>query len=244
MEVSGVKVGASRPWPAPRARATRARASSLAPQIDLLDGLVTTTAARRTAIAPAARRSHRPRRRPHARGPPCRRRDEEPRLPLSDASSVAVNRGKTALTLILGSAHGSLPKGTKLRVATATALAEDAVVATPTATPTPTATATPKPEKKPPKRKRAPKVPKRLTGQGYTFPSTARRPPQTTSAPPAPTPASMRATTSSPRSAPLCSRSPTDRPPRRHAAHLRQPPVAPHRRRRRLLLRPPLRLLP
>jgi murein DD-endopeptidase MepM/ murein hydrolase activator NlpD len=173
VEVSGVKVGASKTM----ARASRtgdatARASSLARQIDLLDGLVTATAARRTAIAAGGKTTHSGR----VTGLTLEGRrvgdvTKNRAYLLSDASSVAVNRGKTALTLILGSAHGSLPKGTKIRIATATALAEDAVVATPTATPTATATATPKPkEKKQPKRKRAPKVPKRLTGQGYTFP--------------------------------------------------------------------------
>jgi murein DD-endopeptidase MepM/ murein hydrolase activator NlpD len=173
VEVSGVKVGASKTVArASRAGDATARASSLARQIDLLDGLVTATAARRTASAAGGKTIHSGR----VTGLALEGRRvgdvaKNRAYLLSDASSVAVNRGKTALTLILGSAHGSLPKGTKIRVATATALAEDAVVATPTATPTPTATAAPKPkEKKQPKRKRAPKVPKRLTGQGYTFP--------------------------------------------------------------------------
>jgi murein DD-endopeptidase MepM/ murein hydrolase activator NlpD len=173
VKVSGVKVGASKTAArASRAGDATARASSLARQIDLLDGLVTATAARRTATAAGGKTIHSGR----VTGLTLEGRrvgdvSENRAYLLSDASSVAVNRGKTALTLILGSAHGSLPKGTRIRVATATALAEDAVVATPTATPTATATATPKPkEKKQPKRKRAPKVPKRLTGQGYTFP--------------------------------------------------------------------------
>ena len=173
IEVSGVTVGASKTVArASRAGDATARASSLAREIDLLDGLVTATAARRTAIAAGGKTIHSGR----VAGLTLEGRrvgdvTKNRAYLLSDASSVAVNRGKTALTLILGSAHGSLPKGTKIRVATATALAEDAVVATPTATPTPTATAATKPkEKKQPKRKRAPKVPKRLTGQGYTFP--------------------------------------------------------------------------
>jgi len=173
VQVSGVRVGASKTAArASRAGDATARASSLAREIDLLDGLVTATAARRTAIAAGGKTTHSGR----VTGLTLEGRrvgdvTKNRAYLLSDASSVAVNRGKTALTLILGSAHGSLPKGTKIRIATATALAEDAVVATPIATPTATATATPEPkEKKQPKRKRAPKVPKRLTGQGYTFP--------------------------------------------------------------------------
>ena len=173
VEVGGVKVGASKTVArASRAGGATARASSLARGIDLLDGLVTATAARRTAIAAGGKTIHSGR----VTGLTLEGRRvgdvaKNRAYLLSDASSVAVNRGKTALTLILGSAHGSLPKGTKIRVATATALAEDAVVATPTATPTATVTATPEPKaKKQAKRKRAPRVPKRLTGQGYTFP--------------------------------------------------------------------------
>ena len=172
VDVSGVKIGAAKTVArASRSATATARASSLAREIDLLDGLVTATAARRTAVAAGGKTVHSGR----VAGLTLEGRrvgdvTKNRAYLLSDASSVAVNRGRTALTLILGSAHGSLPKGTKIRVATATAVAEDAVVATPTATPTATATATPKPEKKTPKRKRAPKIPKRLTGQGYTFP--------------------------------------------------------------------------
>jgi murein DD-endopeptidase MepM/ murein hydrolase activator NlpD len=174
VNTSGVKVGASKTVArSSRSQGATARASSLAREIDLLDGLVTANAARRIAIAAGGRTSYSGR----VTGLTLEGRRvgdvaSDRAYLLSDASSVAVNRGKTALTLILGSARGSLPKGTKIRVATATATAEDAVITAPTATPTPTATATPKakPKKKTPKRKRAPKVPKRLTGQGYTFP--------------------------------------------------------------------------
>jgi murein DD-endopeptidase MepM/ murein hydrolase activator NlpD len=173
VDVSGVRIGAAKTVArASRARGATARASSLAREIDLLDGLVTATAARRIAVAEGSTTVHTGR----VTGLTLEGRrvgdvTKNRTYLLSEASSVAVNRGKTALTLILGSAHGSLPKGTTIRVATATATAEDAVIATPTATPTATATATPEPRtKKKPKRKRAPKVPKRLTGQGYTFP--------------------------------------------------------------------------
>jgi murein DD-endopeptidase MepM/ murein hydrolase activator NlpD len=173
VDVSGVKVRAAKTVArASRAGGATARASSLARTIDLLDGLVTATAARRTAVAAGGQTIHTGRvtgLKLAGRRVGDVTRDRAYLLP--DASSVVVNRGSTALTLILATAHGSLPKGTKIRVASATATAEDAVVTAPTATPTATATATPKPkEKKKPKRKRAPKVPKRLTGQGYTFP--------------------------------------------------------------------------
>ena len=159
------------------ARASRAggvataRAATLARHIDLFDGFVTATVARRTATATAAGtvRSGRVAGLVLEGRPVGDVRSDRAYL-LSDGSSVAVNRGTAALTLILATAHGSAPAHTTIRVAVADASATDAVVATPTATPTPTATATATPAKKKPKRKRAPKVPKRLTGQGYTFP--------------------------------------------------------------------------
>src|SRR4051794_1129083 len=170
--VSGVKVGAAKTAArASRAQSATARASSLARHIDLVDGLVTATAARRTAVAAGGKTVYSGR----VSGLVLEGRrvgavSSDRAYLLSDASSVAVNRGSTALTLVLGTAHGSLPKGTTIRVAVADATAEDAVVTAPTATPTPTATPKPKPHKRKPKRKPAPKVPKRLTGQGYTFP--------------------------------------------------------------------------
>jgi murein DD-endopeptidase MepM/ murein hydrolase activator NlpD len=148
------------------------RAAALARHIDLFDGLVTATVARRTATA--------------ANGTVVRtgrvagltlegRRVGDVRKDraylLSDGSSIAVNRGTAALTLVLGAPRGAQPKGTRIRVAVADADAENAVIATPIPTPSPTAT----PEKKPkatkkPKRKKAPKVQQRLTGQRYAFP--------------------------------------------------------------------------
>jgi murein DD-endopeptidase MepM/ murein hydrolase activator NlpD len=173
IDSSGVKVGAAKTAVHAERADGAARASSLAREIDLLDGFVTATAARRTATAADGKTTYAGR----VAGLTLEGRRvgdvaKNRAYLLSDASSVAVNRGSTALTLILGTAHGSLPKGTKIRVATATAGAAQAVVTAPTATPTPTATAKPKPKPKakPKQRKRAPKVPKRLTGQGYTFP--------------------------------------------------------------------------
>jgi murein DD-endopeptidase MepM/ murein hydrolase activator NlpD len=149
-----------------------ARAAALARHIDLFDGLVTASVARRTATASQGKtvRSGR------VAGLVIEGRKvgdvrTDSSYLLSDGSSVAVNRGSTALTLVLARPHGGAPAGTEVRVAVADASAADAVIATPTPTPTPTPTATPEAKKpKTPKRKPAPKVPKRLTGQGYTFP--------------------------------------------------------------------------
>jgi murein DD-endopeptidase MepM/ murein hydrolase activator NlpD len=156
------------------ARASRAsgpassRAAALARGVDLFDGLVTATVARRTATATGGKTVRTGR----VAGLVLEgRRVGDVRSDraylLSDGSSVAVNRGNAALELVLGAARGAHPKGTWIRVAVADASAKDAVIATPT--PTPTATATPKPKAKP-KRKKAPKVQQRLTGQRYAFP--------------------------------------------------------------------------
>jgi murein DD-endopeptidase MepM/ murein hydrolase activator NlpD len=158
------------------ARASRAgghataRAAALARQIDLLDGFVTATVARRTATASQGQtvRAGRVaglvlegRRVGDVRG--------DRAFLLSDGSSVAVNRGTAALELVLGAPRGPFPKGTRVRVAVADAKAADAVVATPTATPTATPKAA-KAKKKPPKRRKAPKIQRRLTEQRYAFP--------------------------------------------------------------------------
>ena len=127
VEAEGVSVGKAEVV----ARASRAsgagssRAAALARHVDLFDGLVTATVARRTATA--AERQDRPR--------PGRvaglvlegRRVGDVRSDraylLSDGSSVAVNRGTAALELILGAPRGAHPKGTKIRVAVADASA-------------------------------------------------------------------------------------------------------------------------
>ncbi len=160
------------------ARASRAggrgsaRAVALARRVDLFDGLVTASVARRTATATAAEVAR--------DGRVADLTIEGRRIgdvrslrtyPLSDGGSVIVNRGTAALTVALGAARGDLPAGTRVRVAVADADARDAVVATPTPTPTPTATPTPKPKKaKKAERRKAPKVRERLTGQRYAFP--------------------------------------------------------------------------
>jgi murein DD-endopeptidase MepM/ murein hydrolase activator NlpD len=168
----GIKVGKAEVV----ARASRtgglgtARAAALARHVNLFDGLVTATVARRTATASRGKtvRSGR------VAGLVVegRRIADEIRdtrtFPLSDGGSVTVNTGTAALQVTLGAARGTIPAGTRVRIAIAGAAARDAVIATPTATPAATPTA--KPAKKKAKRKRAPKVPKRLTGQGYTFP--------------------------------------------------------------------------
>ena len=146
-----------------------ARAVALARRVDLFDGMVTATLARRTATAGAGNVTYAGRvagltidgrkigdpRQPHE-------------YPLADGGSVVVNRGHAALRVTLGAAHGDIPARTTVEVAVADANAADQVVATPTPTATPTAT--PKPKKKAAKRRKAPKVRERLTGQRYAFP--------------------------------------------------------------------------
>jgi murein DD-endopeptidase MepM/ murein hydrolase activator NlpD len=163
------------------ARASRAggvgtaRAAALARHVNLFDGLVTAKVARRTATAAdgATARAGR------VAGLVVEGRPigdvRQPRAyPLSDGGTVTVNQGTAALQVTLGAARGSAPAGTEVRIAIADATARDAVVTTPTPTPTPTPTATPtaKPakQKAKPKRRKAPKVPQRLTRQRYAFP--------------------------------------------------------------------------
>ena len=147
------------------------RAAALARHIDLFDGLVTATVARRTATAANGEvvRTGRVAGLTLEGRPVGDVRKDRAYL-LSDGSSIAVNRGTAALTLVLGTPRGAHPKGTKIRVAVADANAENAVIATPTPTPTPTATPEKPKATKKPKRKKAPKVQQRLTGQRYAFP--------------------------------------------------------------------------
>jgi murein DD-endopeptidase MepM/ murein hydrolase activator NlpD len=171
VEDSGLVVGAAQAV----ARASRAggqgsaRAAALARRIDLFDGLVTATLARRTATATAAGVVYAGR----IAGLEVEGRQigdirEPSRYVLSDGGSVVVNKGRSAIRVTLGAPRGELPAGTKVDVAVAQASAADQVVATPT--PTPTATATATPAKKKAKRRQAPKVRERLTGQRYAFP--------------------------------------------------------------------------
>ena len=115
-------------------------------------------------------------------------------IPLADGTGrIEVNTGAAALRLVLTADTDALPKGTDVRVAAVQARVK-APRAVPTPTPTPTATRTPaatpdEPEEereepkatptprpkandKTPKvaRKPAPKVPRRLTRNGFTFP--------------------------------------------------------------------------
>jgi murein DD-endopeptidase MepM/ murein hydrolase activator NlpD len=174
VEDHGVVVGAGQVV----ARASRAggkgsaRGAALARQIDLFDGYVTARLARRTATATAAGVVYAGRVAGLTVG--GRKigdvtRDRIYRLP--DGGTVVVNRATTALRVTLGAEHGEDPAGTAVSVAVADASARDAVV---TATPTPTPTATPKPHhkkaKRAAKRRKAPKVPRRLTSQRYAFP--------------------------------------------------------------------------
>ena len=147
-----------------------ARAAALARNVDLFDGLVTATVARRTATATAGKTVRAGR----VAGLVLEGRRvgdvrSDRAFLLSDGSSVAVNRGAAALELVLAAPRGPFPKGTRVRVAVADATAADAVVATPT--PTPTATPKAKPaKKKAPKRRKAPRIQRRLTNQNYAFP--------------------------------------------------------------------------
>ena len=171
VEDSGIVVGAAEAV----ARASRAggqgsaRAAALARRIDLFDGVVTAKVARRTATATAAGVVYAGR----IAGLEVEGRQigdirTPSRYVLSDGGSVVVNKGRSAIRVILGAPRGELPAGTRVDVAVAQASADDQVVATPT--PTPTATATPKPKAKKAKRRKAPKVRERLTGQRYAFP--------------------------------------------------------------------------
>ena len=171
VDSAGVRVGkAETVARASRAGGTgRSRAAALARHIDLFDGLVTATVARRTATAADGKTTRTGR----VAGLTLEGRSvgdvrSDRAYLLSDGSSVAVNRGTAALELILAAPRGPHTKGTRVRIAVADASATDAVIATPTPTPSPTATATP--AKKKPKRKKAPKVQQRLTGQRYAFP--------------------------------------------------------------------------
>jgi murein DD-endopeptidase MepM/ murein hydrolase activator NlpD len=174
VEDHGVVVGAGQVI----ARASRAgglgsaRGVAVAKQIDLFDGYVTAGLARRTATASAAGVVYAGR----VAGLTVAgrkigdvTRDRIYRLP--DGGTVVVNRATTALRVTLGAKRGDDPAGTAVSVAVADASAADAVV---TATPTPTATPKPKPKPKPAKRaakrRKAPKVPRRLTSQRYAFP--------------------------------------------------------------------------
>jgi murein DD-endopeptidase MepM/ murein hydrolase activator NlpD len=95
-----------------------------------------------------------------------------------EAGRVVVNRGSVGLRVKLTKEWRGYAAGTDIRVAVASADAVDGdpPSATPTATPEPTATAEPKEKKKKKakktklERKKAPKVPRRLTGSGFAFP--------------------------------------------------------------------------
>jgi murein DD-endopeptidase MepM/ murein hydrolase activator NlpD len=168
VEDSGVVIGAAEAV----ARASRAgglgtaRAAALARRIDLFDGTVTATLARRTATATADGVVYAGRIAGlNVEGRPIGDIRTPSRYVLSDGGSVIVNKGRSAIRVTLGAPRGELPAGTRVDVAVARASAADQVVATPAPTPTPTAT--PKPKAK---TRKAPKVRERLTGQRYAFP--------------------------------------------------------------------------
>src|SRR3954447_17236384 len=179
VEDQGVVVGAGQAL----ARASRrgglgsARGDAVAREIDLFDGYVTARLARRTATATSAGVVYAGR----VAGLSVAGRKlgdvaHEHTYRLPDGGTVVVNRATTALRVTLGAARGGDPAGTAVSVAVADASAGDQVVAatptsTSTPTPTPTATAPPrKPTARPRTRRKAPKVPRRLTSQRYAFP--------------------------------------------------------------------------
>jgi murein DD-endopeptidase MepM/ murein hydrolase activator NlpD len=184
VEDQGVVVGAGQAF----ARASRrgglgrARGVAVAREIDLFDGYVTARLARRTATATSAGVVYAG----GVAGLSVAGRKlgdaaHEHTYRLPDGGTVVVNRATTALQVTLGAARGGARKGTAVSVAVADASAGDRVVtATPTPAPTHTATATPtatatatarKPKAKAgTRRRKAPKVPRRLTSQRYAFP--------------------------------------------------------------------------
>jgi murein DD-endopeptidase MepM/ murein hydrolase activator NlpD len=182
VEDQGVVVGAGQALARASRRGGRgsARGVALAREIDLFDGYVTARLARRTATATSAGVVYAG----SVGGLTVAGRKlgdvaHEHTYRLPDGGTVVVNRATTALRVTLGAARGGDPAGTAVSVAVADASAGDEVVtATPTPTPTrtatPTATATahkPKPTAKPgTRRRKAPKVPRRLTNQRYAFP--------------------------------------------------------------------------
>src|SRR3954454_47565 len=183
VEDEGVVVGSGQVI----ARASReggrgsARGVALARQIDLFDGYVTAALARRTATATAAGVVYAGRlARPTIAGRKLGDVLHEHTYRLPDGGTVVVNGATTALRVTLGAARGGDPAGTAVSVAVADASAGDQVVAatpTSTSTPTPTHTATPtatapprRPTARARTRRKAPKVPRRLTSQRYAFP--------------------------------------------------------------------------
>src|SRR3954471_18637303 len=119
-----------------------ARGVALGRQIDLFDGYVTATLARRTATATSAGAVYAGR----VAGLTVAGRKlgdvaHEHTYRLPDGGTVVVNRATTALRVTLGAAHGGNSAGTAVSVAIADASAGDQVVAaTPTSTSTPTPT--------------------------------------------------------------------------------------------------------
>ena len=104
---------------------------------------------------------------------------EEKSFDLPDHSGrVVVNHGSVGLRVLLKKESRGYWAGTDIRVAVVTAEASDGKAQAPEATATPEPTATPKPDKPKKekakttglKRKKAPKVPSRLTGSGFAFP--------------------------------------------------------------------------
>jgi murein DD-endopeptidase MepM/ murein hydrolase activator NlpD len=181
VDLPGVKIGGGDVSARTRARGgdANARATAVARSVSLLDGYVTAYGVRRVVeddgeVVTATGR---------VAGLKIGDRmigdvTEEGSFDLPDHSGrVVVNYGTTGLRVLMKKASRGYAAGTDLRVAVVRGEAVDAE-APAEATATPAPTATPKPNKDKPakakktglKRKKAPKIPSRLTGSGFAFP--------------------------------------------------------------------------
>ncbi len=131
----------------------RARASAVARQVRLLDGLVTATEVRRTATAAGGGSVRRAGRVAGLRidGRLVGTVRGEQSYDLAGRGTVTVNRGAAGLRVVLTRATAGLAGGAVVELATVSASARDGAdpAATPTPTPAPTPEPTPKPEATP-----------------------------------------------------------------------------------------------
>jgi hypothetical protein len=161
-----------------------AHATAVARSVSLLDGRVTAYGVRRTVDATKDRTTYSG----SVQGLQVDGRKigdvtDAHSYPLGDGSgNVVVNRGTIGLRLVLTKDSSGLPEGADVRVAIAKGTVTVKAAPKPTATPSPTPAATPKKAAKRQslsggkarktglKRKKAPKVPARLTHGGFAFP--------------------------------------------------------------------------
>ncbi len=196
-DTRGVRIadGDLRVWSSRTDGAAVAEASAVARSVDVLDGLVTAYGARREVAAEVGSRTFSGR----VEGLKIEGRmvgdvTTSERYELSDgAGSVTVNRGRSAVKVSLDQAVNGFPAGSTVTVAAVSATAVDGAppggepTATATPSPSPSPTRTPSPEPSPAasvapkprprtqlKRRRAPKVPDRLTAKRFAFPVYAK----------------------------------------------------------------------